>query len=194
MNPLLELSDLAYMYGVVSISDIILKDPRFVIWSGSSKPSQHHYGTGGLAVHTFEVVELCKINNRHLSYPLKDRDIFLAALFHDVGKMWDYEPVSGWPSPVQSDTAWRGTIHKRRIHHISRSALVWSKAVESSNSCREIEDEITHAILSHHGRREWGSPVAPHTPLAWLLHLCDGISARMNDCERNDAYLEIERK
>ena len=43
-------------------------------------------------------------------------------------------------------------------------------------------DEVLHAILSHHGRREYGSPVSPSTRIAWLLHLCDSISARMFDC------------
>jgi 23S rRNA maturation-related 3'-5' exoribonuclease YhaM len=45
-------------------------------------------------------------------------------------------------------------------------------------------DEVTHAILSHHGQREWGSPVRPATKLAWILHTCDMMSARVNDCDK----------
>ena len=37
-----------------------------------------------------------------------------------------------------------------------------------------------------HGQREWGSPVMPKSRVAWLLHLSDGISARMADCETTD--------
>jgi 23S rRNA maturation-related 3'-5' exoribonuclease YhaM len=45
---------------------------------------------------------------------------------------------------------------------------------------------ITHNILSHHGMREWGSPVAPATKEAWILHLCDNMSARLDDCNKHD--------
>ena len=37
---------------------------------------------------------------------------------------------------------------------------------------------------AHHGIRAWGSPVSPNTQLAWLLHLSDNLSARLNDCDR----------
>lgn len=34
------------------IVNVVLQDWRFPIWSGSSKPHQHHYGQGGLVIHT----------------------------------------------------------------------------------------------------------------------------------------------
>jgi 3'-5' exoribonuclease len=95
--------------------------------------------------------------------------------------MWDYEPVD------KSYNVWSGTEHKRTIHHISRSALVWNSAVAThSLKYGKYTDSVTHNILSHHGQREWGSPVMPKTKAAWLLHLCDGISARMNDADKWD--------
>lgn len=79
------------------------------------------------------------------------------------------------------------TYTRESIHHISRSALIWSHAVvEHPEFSDKYHDVVLHNILSHHGSREWGSPVAPKTQAAWLLHLCDGISARMNDCDRLD--------
>jgi 3'-5' exoribonuclease len=50
----------------------------------------------------------------------------------------------------------------------------------------EIAERVTHNILSHHGQREWGSAVAPYSREAWILHLCDGLSARIDDCDRLD--------
>jgi len=47
--------------------------------------------------------------------------------------MWDYAEAD--------DGTWFGTDHKRNVHHISRSAIEWSKAVEKTNTCRDIEDE-----------------------------------------------------
>lgn len=162
--------------GVSEISSIVLEDSRFPIWSGSSKSGQHHYGTGGLIEHTLEVIELCLINNAYFD-KLKQADpvkLFLAALFHDVGKMWDYR------INILSKE-WEGAPHKRNIHHIARSAIVWSSAAEKFKF--EDSDEVLHAILAHHQLREWGSPVSPNSKIAWLLHLCDGISARVEDCD-----------
>lgn len=179
LTPTERLSILAMRLNVIAISDIVLKDPRFPLWSGSSVPEKHHYGKGLLAEHTCEVAELCLCNNEYfpLGKKVNDQQLFLAALFHDVGKMWDYRPID------DTYKEWEGTTHKRMIHHISRSALVWQEAA-SKFSFLWDKDEVLHAILAHHGMREWGSPVSPGTRLAWLLHLCDGISARMDDALR----------
>jgi 3'-5' exoribonuclease len=148
--------------------------------SGSSKPNQHHYGDGGLIKHTEEVIQLCMLNADFFKdvYKINRRVLFLAALFHDVGKIYDYEKVNG---------VWQGAKHKRLVHHISRSALIWYNI--ATCYCKydnDFIDSVLHCILSHHGMREWGSPVSPLTREAWLLHLCDGISARTYDCDTLD--------
>ena len=163
--------------------------PQFRYWSGSGKPEHHHYGYNGLARHTLEVYELMANSSKTLNLDVRLDLIYLAALFHDVGKLWDYE--RSVEHVMQNHRAiamgdWIKSKHARNIHHISRSALVWSKAVDSTGLFREEHDEVLHAILAHHGQREWGSPVAPNSKLAWLLHLCDGISARMDDCDKID--------
>lgn len=161
-----------------SLASVVLDDEKFPIWSASCHSIHHHYGKGGLAQHTFEVVDLCLRNNAYFPQQMTDeRLLFFSALFHDAGKMWDYRPLS------DDYVKWEGTEHKRNIHHISRSALVWQKAYDQHGSFQGC-DEVLHAILAHHGSRQWGSPVTPNTKMAWLLHLCDGISARMDDGER----------
>lgn len=168
------------------ICSIVLDDPRFKIWSGSSKAFQHHYGNHGLLIHTAEVVSLCLENNGlYNKNKIDEKKLFLAALFHDSGKMWDYSPNEGDPDTI-AESPWIGTNHKRLIHHISRSNMVWCETAITHQLDQELKDDITHAILAHHGLREWGSPVAPKTRLAWMLHLCDGISARMNDADKWD--------
>lgn len=185
------LREIAVRLTVQDIAGIVLDDPQFARWSGSSKPHLHHYGDGGLARHTHEVVTLCFTNAPSLSlmgYPVPSaREIYLAALFHDVGKMWDYEAIEH-PSDIETveHTTWQSAPHKRLVHHISRSAIEWSRAVDRFPAYRGIEGAVLHAILAHHGQREWGSPVAPKTRLAWLLHLCDGLSARFNDADTLD--------
>lgn len=182
-----DLFDLSGELRVYDYSKYVLEDERFWGWSASSlinndpkSPKLHHYGRGGLATHTTEVVELCLHNAER--YPgVNKRVLFLAALYHDVGKIWDYEFRDG---------EWYGNEHKRRIHHIIRSALFWNEVcVKKPNPYSE---DVLHCILSHHGRREWGSPVAPDTKEAWLLHLCDAMSARMDDCLRVD-MLKVQK-
>ena len=168
---------------VTEIANVVLKNPKFPIWWGGLR-GQHHDFTGGLARHTREVVNLCFDSVETLGLDKIDKkELFLSALFHDSGKMFDYQTSAiGADGPEMI-----AAPHKRIIHHISRSALIWSHAVVHHIEFSEkYHDVVLHNILSHHGHREFGSPVAPKTQTAWLLHLCDGISARMNDCDRLD--------
>ena len=167
----------------------VLEDTRFIIWTGSGYPNHHHYGDGGLVVHTAEVVKLGLLNKQILQLDIDERLIYCSALFHDIGKLQDYERTSDPQRP------WGNTNHKYYIHHVTRSSLEWYKAVTQNFAVmdeevltpnyewltHEKQEQIFHAILSHHGRRENGSPVVPRTQLAWLLHLCDSLSARMDD-------------
>lgn len=185
------LKDLAKKYRVQGIANEVFNNPKFTIWPASASRTNHHYRQGGLVEHTAEVVELCLINNNYFEDNKHSNEmaLFLAALFHDVGKMWDYQPkppedslaFNYYKLPPSLYQEWIITDHKLKIHHISRSALEWQKAAVGLDE--KIQDEVLHAILSHHGLKEWGSPVQPQTRIAWLLHLCDGISARMDDCD-----------
>jgi len=199
-----ELREMAKELGVADIAEVVLSHPHFGVWTASNNISKHHYGKGGLQHHTWEVCKLCletaKFHSTISKEPIDLKILFLGALFHDVGKIWDYEPytyrfdeesqgtVPDKPSqePITNTTEWWGTQHRRKIHHISRSASVWQKAVAECTSYLSIEDDVLHCILSHHGLREWGSPVMPKTREAWILHHCDSLSARMNDCDSWD--------
>jgi len=164
------------------LADRLLQDECFCTWPASDEKNKHHHFTGGLLVHTSEVVHTCmQMHKYYKHYSIDPVELFLAALYHDAGKMYDYELIDG---------QWQATAHKRHIHHITRSVLIWQGAVqECSVECRSRYDDcVMHAILAHHGRREYGSPVSLATRVAWLLHLCDSISARMYDCYTLNQY------
>jgi len=171
---------------VLVVANYLLDNSNFEHWSGSSKEYQHHYGQGGLINHTSEVIKLCFSSIKTLDghdYKIDPKELFLAALFHDCGKLFDYKPTNHFPYYSH----WEGTDHKRYIHHISRSGLMWSEAAKRSDVINDkYHDKVLHAILSHHGTREWGSPVAPKSRVAWLVHHCDCISARMYDADTWD--------
>ena len=177
-----ELKAIAKRLEVDDISSYVLDNPRFEIWTGSGSPTHHHYGKHGLVIHTLEVVKLCFSSKTTLNLTdIHDDELFLSAIFHDIGKVYDYEPTDG----LKYET-WGCSTHKRMIHHISRSAIMWTQAVALHPKYKKCEDIVLHNILSHHGCREWGSPVMPSGRVSWLLHLCDSISARMNDCVKRD--------
>lgn len=173
-----ELHKLANTLGVDSIASEVIDNKDFQIWTGSPRKEYHHYGKYGLLIHTHEVISLClsSIKTLSLEKDISPKDAFLAALFHDFGKIQDY-------SYNKETEEWNSTDGKRKIYHICRSYLWWNQIAMEHNIDKQTVDEISHAILAHHGRLEWKSPVTPQTKLAWLLHLCDNMSARLCDVE-----------
>lgn len=161
--------------------ELMHRYPEFLRWTGSHHPDAHHYGEGGLIKHTAEVIELCFVNKHAIAANVDDVILFLGALFHDTGKLFDCVSIDN------TSNRWTSAPHKRLIHHISRSGLIWHDCVSKHPDVyTRYHDEVLHVILSHHGRREFGSPVAPYSKEAWLVHLCDSISARMDDADRID--------
>lgn len=182
-NYLNDLTVLAREAGVEDLVTKVLLDTRFFVYSGSHSKYTHHYGTHGLLKHTLEVVEiiLSVFNTLNLDPHLLG-ELVVSAIWHDYGKVWDYH--------FDSATAeWVVTEHRRNIHHISRSAIEWEKFVQDFTSLDpRFKLRVTHNILSHHCLREYGSPVGPKGKAAWLLHLADNMSARLDDANRFDAF------
>jgi 3'-5' exoribonuclease len=185
------IKEISHDCGILPFVSKVLDDERFLYWSGSGKPEQHHYGDGGLIQHTLEVVQYCLSNattaNLYDSSGVNVPELLISAIWHDYGKIWDYQKFMGIWGKCDN--------HARRIHHISRSAMEFAKHYDYL--WREIpnvdfsicnKDNVIHNILSHHGCREWGSPVSPATKEAWILHLSDNMSARLDDCGKFDRF------
>tara|TARA_Y100000310_G_scaffold334291_1_gene413772 strand:+ start:3298 stop:3900 length:603 start_codon:yes stop_codon:yes gene_type:complete len=181
----------ARKHGVYKVAKELIENDKFLLWSGASKDHQHHYGDYGLITHTHEVVmSAFKMKEFYKQYDIDSTELFLACLFHDAGKIHDYDRLKHNYDPRYPDpgiVSYSGSKHKRMIHHISRSGIIWSDAAQKDQKIYDKYFEpVLHAILAHHGRREWGSPVYPKSRVAWLLFLCDGMSARMYDADTMD--------
>jgi 3'-5' exoribonuclease len=186
---LTQLKNQAIYYGVETLCKRVLDSSEFSWWSGAGKDIHHHYGDGGLIRHTYEVVQyVITASSTHRQMGgsvINSEELFVSAIWHDYGKLWDYQKVAGvWG---KHDT------HARQIHHISRSALEFAKwydqlVSEGVDVSNVNKDNVIHNILSHHGCREWGSPVSPVTKEAWILHLADNMSARLDDCNKHDRF------
>jgi 3'-5' exoribonuclease len=162
--------------------------PTFFTMPASSQPHQHHHTVCGLAQHTAEVIQI-GLQTRavlNLQDEISFDEYFIAALYHDSGKLRAYEQM---PNGV-----WVKTVDSRRLHHIYLGTKVFDEMMAKEKlAYANGGDDIVHAILAHHGCREWGSPVAPATPLAQLLHQSDTMSARMNDIVRGVTPLEYNK-
>jgi 3'-5' exoribonuclease len=159
------------------------KYPAFFRLPASTKPEQHHYFVGGLAEHTLEVFEIAKNMRTLLSFDaeLPITSVFLAALYHDAGKAQCYQ--------MESPSGALHTVHhnslSRMFHHVTLGMNMFLEMAADTGILAKVDHlDISHTILAHHGCREWGSPVAPATVLAQLIHQSDTMSARMDDAAR----------
>ena len=140
----------------------------------------HHARRGGLLEHVAQMMRcsaaICEV------YPLLNRDLLLTAvLFHDCGKLWENGlPADGFASPFDETGELLG--------HISIGARVLDElwltlSLDQWNDLRPASEDVRlhllHLVLSHHGSHEWGSPVVPKTPEAYVLHHVDNIDAKL---------------
>jgi 3'-5' exoribonuclease len=96
---------------------------------------------------------------------LDDEILMCAVVLHDLGKVKALTPT-GSKTP-------RG----EREGHIA-IALDWISQFIDGDP--ERISHLRHLVLSHHGRKEWGSPVEPKTPEAAILHTIDLMDSRVD--------------
>lgn len=150
----------------------VLRSSKFLICPGSSSPKRHHAYEGGLVVHTSEVMENAILMSNAKQYVV-DRDAIRAAvIWHDYGKIFDYTLEK------DKNGDYKTYDHYETIKHLSRSYAEFMIEARIRKMGKELENKIGHILLSHHGRKEWGSPVEPISPEAFIVHAADHISAQ----------------
>lgn len=134
----------------------------------------------GLLEHTVSVAQA--VSAAANFFPGIDREIAVAgALLHDLGKTEAYND-----DPLAIDLTDRGRLQgeiplgyyavRREIEEIPGFDLGLAQAV-------------LHIILSHHGSLEHGSPVAPATREAVLVHMIDNLGGRLGSFDRLEREL-----
>jgi 3'-5' exoribonuclease len=131
--------------------------------------NMHHAYIGGLLEHTFGVCRLCLALSS--LYPQLDRQTLLAgALCHDLGKIWE----------LGGDLVVEYTSPGRLLGHIALGLEKLEPLLSASGLEEELILHLKHLVLSHHGSREFGSPVLPATAEALALHYADNLDAKLN--------------
>lgn len=157
-----------------SIFESVMDDtvlPLFLSGRGGMKV--HHCNAGDLVEHSLSVMKqtlhMAQQSEKDTGKPLNLYVLLLAAALHDVGKAYAYDPLTGDILPME-----------QLVGHISLGNALVTKAMQSLSVPMELQMQISHCILSHHGSKEWGSPVEPKTREAILLHLADMADSRLS--------------
>ncbi len=151
----------------------------------------HHARRGGLLEHTSQMMRSAAA--LATAYPKLNWDLVLTGvLFHDSGKLWemDYQP-QGFLSPITTVGELLGhiTIGIELVNKLWRGLEANPEFTGPTQPPREqVREHLLHLIASHHGQKEYGAPVTPRTPEAWMLHHIDNIDAHLEML--NMAYIE----
>jgi 3'-5' exoribonuclease len=141
--------------------------------------AMHHPYTTGLLEHVRSMSRVAEfLANHYADYyseldPPLDKGIVMASvLLHDIGKVreLEYQPTEA-----------RYTKEGRLIGHI---VIGRDMVREVARSIDGFPEEtlllLEHAILAHHGKYEFNSPVLPQTMEALLVSYIDDLDAKMN--------------
>ena len=146
--------------------------------------SYHHARRGGLVEH---IAQMMRAGDAVTAvYPDLNRDLLLAGiLFHDAGKLWENcFPKESFIMPHD----YRAEL----IGHISMGVelvnRLWQRLKEGpefttwnllSPDSDLVRLHLIHLVASHHGEKQFGSPIEPKTPEAMTLHLIDNLDAKL---------------
>lgn len=168
------IDEVRHFIGMINDSDIksvvegVLNDHWDAYISYPAAKSIHQAYEGGLIYHSLSV---CKVGYAIAQlYPeLFDLDYVIAGtLMHDIGKVEEFNgPVGTYYTRI-------GKLES----HIQIGAMMVNVKCKELKLSAEKTDLLTHIILSHHGIPEYGSPIVPKTPEAFLVHLADDTDAK----------------
>ncbi|WP_018962713.1 3'-5' exoribonuclease YhaM family protein [Coprothermobacter platensis] len=130
--------------------------------------SIHHARVGGLLEHSVHVAQI--VDKLSSFYPEVNRDLAVTgALLHDIGKVEEMSIPGG-----------DYTDNGKLLGHVVHGTLMLSQFADELGIDEGLKQALLHIVLSHHGEKEWGSPVKPKTLEALLVSMAD----------RTDAYLD----
>lgn len=155
--------------------------------TASSAIGVHHVGAGGNLAHTCEVALLsstiaCSL--QVLGYDVNEDLCIAGALLHDIGKIDTYE-IDG--------PAVNMTLDGNMSDHIALGFARLQQSVVAQQH-PDITRLLGHIILSHHGSKEFGSPVTPKFMEAYVVNYADSISAMMDTLHSYNTKAEEEQR
>lgn len=197
-------------YGKIAYSILAENWSNFARWTAAS--GQHHTRLGELLVHTSEVVQICSdladyFNNIYGFNFINKPLLISAAMIHDLEKInelnvninsgkTEYSTHAALCTHIM-DILTDVDIQAYKLNYGIQTTTVNDIGEEEPVKSQETLDEekeavelLKHCLAAHHGKLEYGSPVAPHIPEAHLLNIADNLSADMY--KYNRAFKDLE--
>ncbi len=142
----------------------------------SSIIHHHPYKYGNLE-HTIGMI---KIFQQLENYYNQDTNldinlIYTGIIVHDIGKLLVYGLNNGIPKIIRGSDLLG--------HLVLGTQLVSRYMNRIKDFPKDLKNKIRHLILSHHGKKEWGSVVKPQFPEAEILHYLDMIDSRFKSTQ-----------
>jgi len=139
----------------------------------------HHSYNSGLLEHVWSMTRIAGFVAEHyskyydnLNPPLNKSIILAAAILHDIGKLKELEY-----HPVEAKYTKEGSL----IGHVLMGRdMVRDAAKKIEGFPEETLLLLEHAILAHHGKREFGAPILPLTIEALIVSYIDDLDAKVN--------------
>jgi 3'-5' exoribonuclease len=133
----------------------------------------HHACRGGFLEHILSVSHAAMTLARHYG---ADADVVLTgAVLHDIGKLQE----------LDYDVVTRYSREGNMIGHIALGVVMVRDATSTiPDFPLALRTHIEHLIVSHHGSREFGSPVEPMTIEAFILSSADDLDAKIDQIRR----------
>lgn len=158
------------------LGHLIFGNPQFMKeFRRSPGGSNWHHGClGGLIEHSVSVAEICEfIASRR--YELNRDLLVLAALMHDVGKIREFSAAT---TIEYSDEG------RLEGHVVMGERFVRNMTERVENFPPRLRMMLSHLMLSHHGHRDFNSPVEPMIPEGFALYYADELDAKLDALKR----------
>jgi 3'-5' exoribonuclease len=134
----------------------------------------HHAYRGGFLEHLTKMAEVGALVAR--SYGADEDLVFTGVVLHDIGKLQELAYEGGAGSYTRD-----GNL----VGHIALGLMLVREAINGlAGFPVELRAQVEHLIASHHGTREYGSPVEPKSIEAFILASVDDLDAKINQVRR----------
>jgi len=134
----------------------------------------HHAYRGGFLEHITKMAEVGRLVAR--AYGANEDLVVTGAVLHDIGKLQELEYEGGAASYTRD-----GNL----VGHIALGLMLARETMAGiSGFPDELRSQVEHLVASHHGTREYGSPVEPKTVEAFILAMVDDLDAKINQVRR----------
>jgi len=143
----------------------------------------HHGFQSGLLEHVVEMLDISTSMENY--YKEANFDIIRTGIiFHDIGKIFEL---------IRTGVVMERTIEGYLIGHL---ILSYETLIKFSTGILNDDEllALKHVVLSHHGTREFGSPVIPATLEATIVYHIDVLSSQTKSLERVTKTKAIDEK